>query len=104
KALMRALLATAAVLLAAGGASAQPRPDPADLPALRYELGKRLKRFEAEWEKHTAADARRDALAHVEKLTQQFFAFQFGEAARGLDCAAYALTTDAEPGTARQWA
>jgi predicted esterase len=101
---MRALFATAAVLLAAGSASAQPRPDPADLPALRYELGRRLKRFEAEWEKHTAEDARRDALAHVEKLTPQFFAFQFGEAARGLDRAAYALATDAEPGASRQWA
>ena len=102
---MRAALAAGVVvLLFAGSASAQPRPDPADLPAMRYELGQRLKRFEAAWEKHEGTAARARALPHVEKLTQQFFSFQFGEAGRGLDRAAFALTTDDEPSASRQWA
>src|SRR4051794_33739020 len=61
------------LLVFAASAGAQPRPDPAELPALRYELGQRLKRFEAAWEKHTAPESRQSALRHVEKLTQQFF-------------------------------
>ena len=102
---MRVLLAAGAVsLLLAGRAPAQPRPDPADLPAMRYELGQRLKRFEAAWEQHEGAEARRRALPHVEKLTQQFFSFQFGEAGRGLDRAAFALTSEDEPSASRQWA
>lgn len=101
---MRAILSGAAVFLFAAGAPAQPRPDSAELPALRYELGKRLKRFETAWEKHERPESRRLALGHVEKLTQQFFAFQFGEAGRSLDRAAFALLTDDEPSTTRQWA
>ena len=76
----------------------------AEVPALRYELGQRLKRFEAAWEKHEGAEPRKRALGHVEKLTQQFFAFRFGEAARGLDRAAFALLTEDEPAASRQWA
>jgi predicted esterase len=98
------MCATAAVLVFATTAAAQPRPDPAELPALRYELGQRLKRFEAAWEKQPKPEPRKHALGHVAKLTQQFFAFQFGEAARSLDRATYALVTEDEPGTSRQWA
>jgi predicted esterase len=101
---MRAVLAGAAVLMLTGGAHAQPRPDPSELPALRYELGQRLKRFEAAWEKHEGQDARKRALAHVEKLTQQFFAFQFSEAARSLDRAGFALVSEDAPALSRQWA
>jgi predicted esterase len=101
---MRAILSGAAVLIFAASAGAQPRPDAAELPALRYELGKRLKRFETAWEKHERPESRRLALGHVEKLTQQFFAFQFGEAGRSLDRAAFALLSDDEPSTTRQWA
>ncbi len=101
---MRALLAIGAVVLLAGSVSAQPRPDPADLPAMRYELGQRLKRFEAAWEKHENTSARERSLTHVEKLTQQFFAFQFGEAGRGLDLATFALGSEDEPSASRQWA
>lgn len=101
---MRTFLAAGAVLLLAGSASAQPRPDPADLPAMRYEIGQRLKRFETAWEKHTSPESRKPALAHIEKLTQQFFSFQFGEVGRGLDRATFALLTDDEPALSRQWA
>jgi predicted esterase len=101
---MRSILSGAAILVFATSAGAQPRPDPADLPALRYELGQRLKRFEAAWEKHEGENARRSALGHIQKLTQQFFAFQFGETARSLDRAGFALVSDDEPSTSRQWA
>jgi predicted esterase len=97
---MRTLLPILVACALAGSAAAQP----ADALSARYELGARLKRFEAAWEKHEGAAGRGRALPFVEKLTQQFFSFQFGEAARGLDRAAFALATDDEPGTARQWA
>ncbi|QJW95323.1 hypothetical protein [Frigoriglobus tundricola] len=101
---MRGLLAATVGLLLAGTGFAQPRPDPADLPAMRYELGQRLKRFEAAWEKHDGAAGRKRALVSIEPLTRQFFSFQFGEAGRGLDRATLALATEDEPGTSRQWA
>ncbi|MBN9123004.1 MAG: hypothetical protein J0I06_28350 [Planctomycetes bacterium] len=101
---MRLILSAGAVLIVAASAGAQPRPDPAELPALRYELGQRLKRFETAWEKHTNPESRRSALGHVQKLTQQFFAFQFDEAARSLDRAGFALVSDDEPSVSRQWA
>ena len=43
-------------------------------------------------------------LIYVEKLTQQFFSFQFGEAARSFDLAGFALLTEDEPAPSRQWA
>jgi predicted esterase len=101
---MRTILSGAAILICTTSAAAQPRPDPAELPALRYELGQRLKRFEAAWEKHTGPEAHNSALKHVDKLTQQFFAFQFGEAGRSLDRAGFALISDDEPAVSRQWA
>jgi predicted esterase len=101
---MRAFLTAGLLLLISGSATAQPRPDPADLPAMRYELGQRLKRFETAWEKQPRPEARKRALVHVEKLTQQFFSFQFGEAARGFDLATFALLTEDEPAVSRQWA
>jgi predicted esterase len=97
---MRTFLFGAAVFALAPAARAQP----VDAASARYELGARLKNFEAEWEKHEGAAGRARALPFVEKITQQFFSFQFGEAARGLDRAAFALSTEDEPGTARQWA
>lgn len=101
---MRAILGTAIVLALAPRAHAQPKLDPADLPAMRYELGQRLKRFEAAWEKHESEAGRARALGHVQKLTQQFFAFQFGEAGRSLDRATFALGTGDAPSNSREWA
>jgi predicted esterase len=97
------LLSAATVLAFAASAAAQPKPDAADLPAMRYELGQRLKRFEAEWEKHEGEAGRARALGHIQKLTQQFFSFQFGEAGRALDRAAFALSTEDAPSAAREW-
>jgi predicted esterase len=70
----------------------------------RYELGRRLKAFEAAWEKHDNEAARERALAELPKLTKQFFAGQLGEAGRTLDLAAFAIISDARPSLTRQWA
>jgi predicted esterase len=91
---MRRSLAVAVVLLAPSAAAAQSE---------RYELGRRLKAFEAAWEKHEGEAARARALADLPKLTTQFFSLQFGEAARTLDLATAALASDAPPSAGRQW-
>ena len=96
-------LALPALPFAVAPAGAQP-PKAAELPALRYELGQRLKRFEAEWERHDGTAGRRRAVGHVEKLTQQFFSLQFGAAGQSLDRAAFALATEDEPSASRLWA
>jgi predicted esterase len=72
--------------------------------AERYELGQRLKAFEAAWDQQTNAAARKKALAGVGKVTQQFFSFQLGEAGRTLDDARFALTTNVEPSDDLKWA
>ncbi|VTR98344.1 Phospholipase/Carboxylesterase OS=Isosphaera pallida (strain ATCC 43644 / DSM 9630 / IS1B) GN=Isop_0604 PE=4 SV=1: Abhydrolase_5 [Gemmata massiliana] len=93
----------AVILLLASTSAAEPRKA-AEVLAQRYELGQRLKRFEQEWEKQDNPVARKRALAHVQKLTEQFLTLQFGEAARSLDLAGFALTSDEEPSVTRQWA
>lgn len=82
---MRASWTLALVLLSAGPLSAQPQ---------RYELGRRLKAFEAEWEKVDDAEARKRALTDLPKLTAQFFSLQLGEAARTLDLATHYLKSE----------
>jgi predicted esterase len=91
---MRRILSVSVIALFACRAEAQPE---------RYELGSRLKAFEAAWEKYDRPAARERALANFPKVTKQFLASQFGEAGRTLDLAAYALTTDIFPSTGRQW-
>jgi predicted esterase len=76
---------------------------PAAAQGERYELGRRLKAFEAAWEKREAPAARDRALALLPKLTTQFFALQLGEAGRTLDHATHALYTDIGPSAGRQW-
>jgi predicted esterase len=53
--------------------------------AERYELGRRLKRFEETWNETKDAELRKKALTDLPKLTQQFFSFQFGEAGKTLE-------------------
>ncbi|MBA4188398.1 MAG: hypothetical protein C0467_10375 [Planctomycetaceae bacterium] len=69
----------------------------------RYELGRRLKAFEAAWEKFDEPASRDRALALLPNVTKQFFSFQLGEAGRTLDLATFALGTDVGPALARQW-
>src|SRR5439155_8902140 len=92
--LMRTFCAAAGLLLVAGPVAAQ---------AERYELARRLKAFEAEWEKADDPAARTRALAELEKVTAEVIVRQPGEAARALDRAAFALKTDLAPSAARQW-
>jgi predicted esterase len=91
---MPRLLAVTLLLLSAAPGAAQGE---------RYEFNRRLRGFEAAWEKYDAPLARDRALAGLPKLTTQFFAGQFGEAGRTLDLAAYALTTDILPSNGRQY-
>ena len=68
----------------------------------RYELGRRLKAFESQWEKVTAADRAR-ALQILPAATRQFLTLQNAAAARTLDEATWALTSAAAPDPAQRW-
>ena len=57
----------------------------------RYELGRRLQEFERAWEEQKDLAIRKKALADLPKVTNQFFAFQLGEAGRTLDAARFLL-------------
>jgi predicted esterase len=70
----------------------------------RYELGARLKAFEAEWDKQTDKAARKRALKDLPQVTTQFFSFQFGNAGKTLDDARFALMSDKPPSDAVLWA
>lgn len=70
----------------------------------RYELGRRLRQFEAAWEKYDSETARQRAASRLRPLTRQFFSLRLTEAARTLDEATHALQSVAEPPPARQWA
>lgn len=96
---MSRFLGFAALLLVASPAAAQHAGSAAD----RYELGRRLKAFEAAWEKYDDPAGRKRALAILPQVTGQFFTNQLGEAGRTLDLAAFALQSDAAPSAARQW-
>ncbi|MBP3960667.1 hypothetical protein J8F10_36040 [Gemmata sp. G18] len=101
---MRQFGTSVAVTLLLASTSAAEPPKAAEVLAQRYELGQRLKRFEQEWERHENPAARKRALAHIQKLTEQFFAFRFGDAGHALDLAGFALTSDEGPSATRQWA
>lgn len=79
-------------------------PAPArDFALERYELGRRLKAFEARWEKVEDAAARKRAADALVDAHALFLTLRFPEAARVLDRAIFALESDDTPGTARQW-
>jgi predicted esterase len=89
-----AFLVIVALLLTATSAAAQVE---------RYELGRRLKRFEAAWEEQTDPAARKRAAAIVSKASAQFLSFRLGEAARTLDEAWFALRSADPPSDAERW-
>jgi len=60
----------------------------------RYELGRRLKQFEAAWEAQPDKAARQRALAIVPRASTQFLSLQLGDASRTLDLSRLALATD----------
>jgi predicted esterase len=69
----------------------------------RYELGRRLKRFEAEWEKQTDPAARKRALAVLPKASTQFLSLNLTEAARTVDDAYWALKAAEPPAAGVRW-
>jgi predicted esterase len=77
---------------------------PAAAQAERYELGRRLKEFEREWEEQTDPAARKRALAILPGASTRFLSLQPGEAGRALDAATHALGHGAPPTAAQEWA
>lgn len=92
---MRTPLILTGLLLASSATPAQ---------TLRYELGQRLRAFEVAWDKASDDAGKKRALKIVEKVTNQFFTFQLGEAGRTLDDARHALTSDQPRTVEQQWA
>jgi len=84
------------------GVAAEPGPV-RDFALERYELGRRLKAFEARWEKVEDAAARKRAADALVDAHALFLTLRFPEAARVLDRATFALDSDEPPGLARQW-
>lgn len=74
-----------------------------DFSLERYELGRRLKTFEARWEKVENATARKRAAAKLVDAHSLFLTLRFPEAARVLDSATFALDSNDTPGAARLW-
>jgi predicted esterase len=69
----------------------------------RYELGQRLRIFEAEWMVTTSAEARARTVPPLKKTIEAFFTARVGEVARQLDLARAALRGPAAS-PAQQWA
>jgi predicted esterase len=69
----------------------------------RYELGRRLKRFEEAWEKQPDPAARKRAAAILPDITPMFFSLRFGDAGKTLDRARHLLAGPDEPTAATQW-
>jgi len=78
--------------------------------AERFELGRRLRAFEAAWQRQTDPQARTRALRFLQDAADAFlFKFYLGagrqrEAARALDQARFALLWDKEPAANLAWA
>jgi predicted esterase len=78
-----------------------PAPDPF---LARYELGRRLKAFEAAWERTDERANRKAAAAKLAEMHQQFLTLRLAEAGRTLDLAALLLHSESPPGANKQWA
>ena len=94
---MRFILSGLLIAFISGSAAAQSGTD-------LYELGRRLKQFEAAWEDVTDGKARKRGVEALIPVQAQFQTFQFGEAGRTLDLATHALRSDSPPGVSAQWA
>jgi predicted esterase len=69
----------------------------------RYELGRRLRAFEAEWERTPGEASDRRCVAPLQKAVNAFFTARYSEAGRWLDEARFAIS-GAEPTAAQRWA
>jgi pimeloyl-ACP methyl ester carboxylesterase len=70
----------------------------------RYELGRRLRVFEALWEKTPGEDARKRTVAPLNQAVISFFTFRFGAAGNAIDQARFALDDATKPTPADRWA
>ncbi len=84
----------AVLLLLAAPAGAQPE---------QYEFTRRLKAFEAGWEKSDNPAARERALTLLPKVADHLITPRYEEAGRILDLAAYSLSSDVPPSAGKQW-
>jgi predicted esterase len=79
-------------------------PSPAAAQAERFEVGQRLRTFEAAWVAHPDPEARARALKAIRSIVARFFEGRFTEAARTLAEAGNALDSTAEPPAEVRWA
>jgi len=70
----------------------------------RFEVGQRLRAWEAAWEAHPTAEARQRAVPHLKLSVNYFFLRRMGEAGRALDLARFALESPEAPSAERRWA
>jgi predicted esterase len=79
-------------------------PAPAKAQADRYELGRRLRRFEFEWDKVEDVSARTKASLSLKAAVNAFFSFRLGEAGKAIGEAQFALRKGQEPTEVERWA
>lgn len=72
--------------------------------AIRFELGQRLRAFEAAWEQPASAAARKRTVAPLTTAVNAFFGAKFPEVGRNLDKARHALFSDMPAPDIVQWA
>lgn len=90
-----AALITTIVLVPTRPAWAQPE---------RYELGRRVRAFEAAWDRQTDAAARERATAPLKQAVSLFFGFRLADAGRAVTDARFALRSADAPTAAETWA
>jgi poly(3-hydroxybutyrate) depolymerase len=79
-------------------------PGPARAQGERFEIGQRLRAFEAAWERHPDEAARKRALERLPPVTALFFQNKVQEIARILDEARHALASEKAPPPEVRWA
>ncbi len=70
----------------------------------RYDAGRRLIAFEQAWDQQQDEAARKRSIPHMKNALTNFFASKYGEAARYLDSARNALTSNEPPTSCVAWA
>jgi pimeloyl-ACP methyl ester carboxylesterase len=80
----------------------QPRPSWAQPE--RYELGRRIRAFEAAWAGQPDAEARKRATEPLKRAVGLFFGFRLGDAGCAMADARFALRSQEGPGQAEEWA
>lgn len=79
-------------------------PIPSFAQGERFELGRRLRAFEAAWDQYADPACRRRATKPLLDITQTFLSLQWGEAGRALDQARFFLEKDNTLTPSRRWA